>query len=140
MTVSNAIIRWLKTFNPEEYWKMEHIDTDLMHGGVDYALVKAPVRNVKSYLSGTKVITDHFTIEARLPSTSNADCVDNEGFGAALEQWVEEQNQVDNLPAVEGAEVQRVDITTPFCVGRTADNHSIYEMSVGITYVKENGK
>ena len=85
MTVSEAVIKWLKSFSPEEYWKMKHIDTDLMHGNVDYALIKEPVRNVKAYLSGKKIITDHYMILARLPSNSNTDCIDNSGFGEALE-------------------------------------------------------
>ena len=37
MTVSEAIIQWLKQFAPE---KMRQIDTDRMHGDVDFALVK----------------------------------------------------------------------------------------------------
>lgn len=138
MTVAEAIIKWLKSFNPEDYWKMKHIDTDLMHGDVDYALVKEPVRNVKTYLSGKKVVTDHYMIEARLPNNSNDDCMDNNGFGSALEAWIEQQNIDKNLPAVEGATTQRVSVTTPFCVGKTATNNSIYQMTVGITYVKEN--
>ena len=137
MTVSSAIIKWLKTFDPAEYWKMKHIDTDLMHGDVDYALVKEPVRNVKTYLSGKKVVTEHYMIEARLPCNSNDDCVDNSGFGSVLEEWTDKQNNERNLPAVEGATVQRISVTTPFCVSRTATNNNIYQMTVGITYVKE---
>lgn len=137
MTVAEAIIKWLKSFNPEDYWKMKHIDTDLMHGDVDYALVKEPVRNVKTFLTGKKVITEHYMIEARLPCNSNDDCVDNSGFGSVLEEWIDKQNNERNLPAVEGATVQRISVTTPFCVGRTATNNNIYQMTVGITYVKE---
>ena len=84
MTVSESIIKWLKIFNPEEYWKMKHIDTDLMHGDVDYAVVKEPVRNIKTYLSGKKVITEHYMIAARLPNITNDDCIDNTGFGEEI--------------------------------------------------------
>lgn len=137
MTVSESIIKWLKTFNPEEYWKMKHIDTDLMHGDVDYALVKEPVQNVKTYLSGKKVITDHYMIAARLPNNTNDDCIDNSGFGEALESWVTEQTGKKVFPEIEDAVVQKVDITTPFYMGKTENNKSIYQMTVGITYVKE---
>ncbi|MGN0384600.1 MAG: hypothetical protein ACI4EX_01825 [Lachnospiraceae bacterium] len=137
MTVSEAVIKWLKLFNPTEYWKMQHIDTDLMHGDIDYALVKEPVRNVKTYLSGTKVITEHYMIAARLPNNTNADCVDNNGFGEALENWVAEQTDNGVMPEISDAVVKKVEVTTPFCVGKTETNNSIYQMTVGITYVKE---
>lgn len=45
MTVSEAIIQWLKQFAPE---KMRQIDTDRMHGDVDFALVKEPTINEKN--------------------------------------------------------------------------------------------
>lgn len=138
MTVAGAIIKWLKTFNSEEYWQMKHIDTDLMHGDVEYSVIKEPVKNVKTYLSGKKVITEHYMIAARLPSTTNDDCVDNNGFGSALEEWVENQNSNKNLPVIDGATTQKVTVTTPFCICRTETNNSIYQMTVGITYVKEN--
>lgn len=137
MTVSSAIIKWLKTFNPEDYWKMKHIDTDLMHGNVDYAIVKEPVRNEKTYLSGKKVITDHYMIAARLPNITNDDCIDNTGFGEEMEKWVAEQNSNKNLPEITDAVVQKVDVTSPFYMGKTETNKSIYQMTVGITYVKE---
>lgn len=138
MTVSDAIIKWLKSFNSEEYWKMKHIDTDLMHGDVDYAVIKEPVRNVKTYLSGKKIVTEHYMIAARLASNSNDDCMDNNGFGGALEEWVESQNSNKELPVIDGAVTQKVTVTTPFCIAKTETNNSIYQMTVGITYVKEN--
>ena len=65
MTVSEAIIKWLKTFDPEEYWRMKQVDTDIQSAKVDsYSLVKEPVRNVKNYISGRKAITDHYMIQA----------------------------------------------------------------------------
>ena len=84
MTVSEAIIKWLQEFDPEEYWKMNSIDTEMQSSKPDsYSLVKAPVQNVKTYISGRKVYTDHYTIQARLSNQTNADRIDNNGFGEA---------------------------------------------------------
>ena len=138
MTVSESVIKWLKTFNPKEYWKMKRIDTDVQSAEVEsYSLVKEPVRNIKEYISGRKVITDHYTIQARLASLSNTERIDNNGFGEALEGWVAEQNKAKTFPEIEGATVQRVSVTTPFCIGSTTTNNSIYQMTVAIKYVKE---
>lgn len=137
MTVSSAIIKWLKTFDPAEYWKMKHIDTDLMHGNVDYALIKEPVRNVKAYLSGKKIITDHYMILARLPSNSNTDCIDNSGFGEALEEWVSMQNRKKNYPVIPGVKVTQVGVTSPFVAGKNETNNILYQMTVAIKYETE---
>lgn len=137
MTVSEAVIKWLKSFSPEEYWKMKHIDTDLMHGNVDYALIKEPVRNVKAYLSGKKIITDHYMILARLPSNSNTDCIDNSGFGEALEEWVSMQNRKKNYPVIPGVKVMQVGVTSPFVAGKNETNNILYQMTVAIKYETE---
>ncbi len=137
MTVSEAVIKWLKSFSPEEYWKMKHIDTDLMHGNVDYALIKEPVRNVKAYLYGKKIITDHYMILARLPSNSNTDCIDNSGFGEALEEWVSMQNRKKNYPVIPGVKVTQVGVTSPFVAGKNETNNILYQMTVAIKYETE---
>lgn len=138
MTVSEAIIKWLKTFNPEEYWKMKQVDTELQSANVDsYSLVKEPVRNVKNYVSGKKIITDHYMLQARLSSQTNTERIDNNGFGEALEEWVSEQNETKNFPHIPDATVQSVSVTTPFYLGLTDTNNSIYQLTVAIKYEKE---
>lgn len=139
MTVSEAIMKWLKTFQPAAYRKIKRIDIDLQAAEVDsYSLVKEPVQNVKSYMSGKKIYTDHYMIQARLSSQTNTDRLGNNGFGEALEEWVREQNNKGVFPALEEARVQEITITTPFYMGKTETNNSIYQMTVAIKYEKEN--
>ena len=139
MTVSEAIILWLKDFNSTEYWKMSQIDTDIQGAEADtYSLVKEPVRNVKAYLSGKKVYTDHYLIQARLPSNNNTDRIDNNGFGEALEKWVLQRNEAKDFPVLEKAIVQEIYTTTPFFMGKTETNNSIYQMTIAMKYQKEN--
>ncbi len=138
MTVSESIIEWLKTFDPEEYWKMKQVDTDIQSAKVDsYSLVKEPVRNEKTYVTGRKVITDHYMLRARLSSQENTDCVENNGFGEALEDWVSEQNRIKNFPRIPDATVQHIGVTTPFYMGKTATDNSIYQLTVAVRYEKK---
>ena len=61
MTVSEAIIIWLKDF------KLKRVDTEIQRAGAGrYSLAKEPVQTVKSYLSGKKEYTDHYTFSAWL--------------------------------------------------------------------------
>ena len=140
MTVSEAIIKWLKTFDPQEYWKMGQIDTEIQSAKVDsYSLVKEPVRNEKTFITGKKVITDHFMIQARLSSQTNTDCIGNNGFGEALENWVAEQNRDRNFPQIPDAAVQSLSVTTPFYLGKADTNNSgVYQMTVAVKYEKED--
>lgn len=138
MTVSESIVNWLKQFDPKEYWKMKQIDTELQSAVIDtYSLAKAPVQNVKTFLSGSKEFTDHYTFNARLASTSNVDRIDNNGFGEALEEWVREKDLAEQYPEITDAVVQSIGVTTPFYVGRTEDNSFIYQMTIEIVYEKE---
>ena len=138
MTVSEAIIKWLKTFNPEEYWKMKQVDMEIQSANVDsYSLVKEPVRNEKKYITGRKVITEHYMLQARLSSQTNTERIENNGFGEALEEWVSDQNNAKNFPKVPDATVQSVNVTTPFYLGKTETNNSIYQLTVAISYEKQ---
>jgi len=117
---------------------MKKIDTDIQSANADsYTLIKEPVRNVKPYISGRKVYTDHYMIMARLPSQSNTDRIENTGFGEALEGWVRDQDLKENYPELTGAIVSKISVTTPFYIGSTNTNDSLYQMTVAIEYRKE---
>ena len=134
MTVSQAIIKWLKEFDPAEYRRMQKIDTDIQSAEVDsYSLVKEPVQNVKSYMSGKKEYTNHYTIQARLSSKPDSDRINNSGFGEALENWISKKE----FPDLSDAVVKAIGVTTPFYIGKTAENNSIYQMTIAIKYEKE---
>ena len=117
---------------------MRQVDTDIQSAKEDsYSLVKEPVRNVKTYVSGRKVITDHYMIQARLSSQTNSDRIGNNGFGEALEEWVSEQNRNKNFPQIPDAAVQNISVMTPFYLGKADTNNSIYQLTVAIKYEKE---
>ncbi len=138
MTVSQAIISWLQGFDSAKHGGMDKIDTEQQSSKVDsYSLVRAPVQNVKSYLSGRKVYTDHYTFQARLSSQTDPDRIENNEFGEVLEAWVKEQNINGNFPKIADATVQSVSVQTPFYVGKAGDNSNVYQMTIAIKYEKE---
>lgn len=138
MTVSEAIIKWLKTFSPEEYRQMGVIDTDIQRATVEsYSLTQAPVRNVKKSITGREVCTDHYVLMARLPTDSNLDCIENNGFGATLESWISEQNKNRNYPEIPEYQVTNISTTIPFYLGKTETNNSLYQLTIAVKYEKE---
>lgn len=137
MTVSEAVIQWLKGFNPTEYWNMKNINTDLMHNDVDYALVKEPVQNVKTFISGTKIVTEHYQFRARLDSIDDNDSVDNGAWLEALSEWINEQNHNKSYPVLSAGEVQEIGISSPFYMGKSEDKKAIYQLTIFIRYMKK---
>lgn len=136
MTVPESIVAWLKGFQTEQ--KISRIDIDILRAGsIRYALVKEPIQNVKSYLSGRKEYTNHYTFTACLPSVNSEECNDNTKFGEALEEWVKEKNKKEEYPKIEEAAVTSITITTPFYLGITREQDSVYQMTIAIKYVKE---
>lgn len=140
MTVSEAIIRWLKEFNPDEYQKMQRINTDLMHNDVDYALVKEPVQNVRSYVSGMKVITEHYQFRARLDSINDNDSMDNSAFMESLTGWIEKRNWNKDFPSLQCGTVQEIGVSTPFYLGASNDKKAIYQLTIFICYIKKENE
>ena len=140
MTVSEAIISWLKEFNPDEYRKMQRINTDLMHNDVDYALVKEPVQNVRSYVSGMKVITEHYQFRARLDSINDNDSVENSAFMEALTGWIEKRNWNKDFPLLQCGTVQEIGVSTPFYLGASNDKKAIYQLTIFIRYIKKENE
>lgn len=136
MTVSESIIQWLRTFDLDAYRKLTQIDTDLMHGDVDYALVKEPVIIVKRWLSGAEVHKDHYQIRARLDTMTNDDCIENGAWLEALTDWIHQQDNDGNYPVLERAEVRQIGVSTPFYMGATSDGKAIYQMTIYIEYMK----
>mgnify|MGYP003377136020 CR=1 FL=1 len=119
MTVSDSVIQWLQGFDAS---RLKTINTDMMAAEVkSYALMKEPVQNIQHFLSGRKVVTDHYTLMARLASKTESSRQGNAGFGEALSQWISERNQA-----------------TPFYLGQSKENDSLYQMTVAIKYMKEN--
>lgn len=130
MTVSENIIEWLKTFDPQA---MPNIDTDLQAGGVaTYSLLKEPTVNVKHYLSGREEHDEYYQLSARLETLENADRVDNGAWLESLEAWVREQNNSKNFPNITG--ITRIEISSSFSMG-SVDNHtSIYSLTIKVKY------
>lgn len=136
-SVSDALITWLKTFNPLEYWKMNKIDTDMQPASDDtYAVVNEPTMDVKKYISGLEEHTDYYQVSARLDTQKDADRRVNTEWFEALKEWVTLQNRVNNLPVIVGATVSKVELTSNPYIMATDGVLSVYAMTIAISYTK----
>lgn len=145
MTIAESLIKWLMEFN-EDGKKMEKIDVDRQSAEVEsYSLIKEPTVNSTTNVLGEETVTAHYTLMARLADNTNADRIENNAFGEAMETWIEERNDSREYPVISKGNVSEVKVTTPFFVGRTESNNSVYQMTVALKYEKtkterRNGK
>lgn len=139
MTVSQAVINWLLTFD-SEYGKMTGIDTDIIKGTTaSYALVKEPVQNKIEDILGNVTCTDYYQLAARLDSQVNSDRIDNVAFLEALTEWIREKDKAKDYPVIEHGTVtvEKIEVTTPFYLGKTDGDNSIYQLTIAIKYKGE---
>lgn len=135
MTVRQSVIEWLLQFDP----KMISISTDIRPAKVNsYALVKEPVVNEKRFVSGARIVTEHYVLLALLDSQDNVERKENTVWGEQLEKWIDEKNRKKEFPELSGASVRGVKVTTPFYVGsKESTNESMYQLSLSINYFEE---
>ena len=115
---------------------MKKINTEVMHSDVDYVLIKAPIKNEKTFISGTKIITEQYQLGARLDSICDKDSVDNTVWLEALETWIEKRNLEKNFPVLSAGTVQEIGIATSFFKGHDTGKKAIYQLTIYIKYKK----
>lgn len=132
MTVSQSVITWLNKFEEKA------VSTDIQPAKVNsYSLVKEPIINKKTFISGRVRATEHYTLMARLDSQMDSSRVENNAWGEKLEEWVRDMCKKKDLPVIDNATVQSVNVTTPFYLGKSEANESVYQLTISITYEKE---
>lgn len=136
MTIAESLINWLMEFN-EDGKRMERIDVDRQSAEVEsYSLIKEPTVNSTKNILGDETVTVHHTLMARLADQTNTDRIENNAFGEAMEDWIEEKNDRRDYPVLTKGKVVGVRVTTPFFIGRTETNNSVYQMTVALKYEK----
>lgn len=132
MTISESIIKWLKSFEPKK------IDTDsLKSTSASYGLFKLPQVNIKKDILGNERRTEHYTFRVRLDSKLDPDRINNQKYMELLTEWISEQNSEGNYPILDAGTCKEISVTTAFFVEKTENDTSIYQMTIGIVYIKE---
>ena len=93
--------------------------------------------NSTKNILGEETVTVHHTLMARLADQTNTDRIENNAFGEAMEDWIEEKNDRRDYPVLTKGKVVEVRVTTPFFIGRTETNNSVYQMTVALKYEKK---
>ena len=133
MTVVEAIVKWLKEA------RINKISTDALPGqSIAYGIAKVPTQNVKTFVSGRKIYTDHYYFLARLDSKTDAERVNNHKFMEGLSEWIYEQNVQELYPELpEHLKCSDISVSTPFHMQAADEDSAVYAFTIKIKYGKE---
>lgn len=91
---------------------------------------------LRSYLDGGKLMQYPFSfMSAEIRSQDVLDQIQACGFYEDLQEWIEEQNEIGNLPNIEG--IQSIEVKMPGCIVSADNDVAFYQIQCRLTYLKE---
>lgn len=133
MTVSEALKNWLRGCDCVE---IVDVDTDRLEANAEsLGLYKQAQRETTAFLDGSAEITEYYYFLARWPTTLESERVNSQTIMSNLESWIEDKNLGNELPEVPG--VEKVFVANGFYMLEAESDEAVYQVSIGITYLKE---
>lgn len=137
MTIAKSIIDWLKGY--ENIDINEEITTDMLKAqSAAFGMFKTPEKNVENYNDGSQLITEYYLFLVRQDSQLDAERVSNNQWLEDLEDWVDQKNFNEDYPILKkNCSCQNIEISSPYYMQSTEGEEAVYQLSVGIQYLKE---
>ena len=91
---------------------------------------------LRSYCDGGKLMQYPFSfMSAEIRSQDVLDQIQACGFYEDLQEWIEKQNEIGNLPNIEG--IQSIEVKMPGCIVSADSEVAFYQIQCRLTYLKE---
>jgi hypothetical protein len=133
VTNSEKIKTWLKRC---DLVVVEDVDTDRLEAQVEsIGIYKQAQRDVTEFVDGSKVVSEYYYFLTRRNAQLETERINSQAFLAMIEDWVEEQDRIGNLPDVEG--IESVFIANGYYMIDIENDDAVYQISIGITYHKK---
>lgn len=133
VTKSEKIKTWLSGCGSLH---VQDIDTDRLEDGAHrIGVYKQAQRDVTEFVDGSKVVNEYYYFLLREDAQLEHDRKLSNNLMAALEDWIEKQDRIGNLPDVEG--IESVFIANGYYLIDIENDDSVYQVSIGITYHKK---
>lgn len=133
VTKSEKIKTWLSGCSFLRVWD---IDTDRVEEGAEHiGVYKQAQRDVTEFVDGSKVVNEYYYFLLREDAQLEHDRKLSNNLMAVLEDWIEEQDRIGNLPDVEG--IESVFIANGYYMIDIENDDAVYQISIGITYHKK---
>ena len=130
MSISKGIIDWLNTCPQIKMLDMAQTTIDAE------GLYKQPAVTVQELIDGSKIITQNYYILFERDVQVKSDRMSNEEVLEAVEDWIDEQNWIDNFPDI-GYDVDTVGISNSYYMLSRENDVATYQATLSIRFMKE---
>lgn len=138
MSILKSLQDYLTTYDGMELRPINQILTDSADAAGEYAL--APTGNSKTMtdIIGNKTFTNNYTFYAKESAAHETDRAENYDFLEGFSEWLDEQNDNDNLPTLPGR-YKAVDLTAAngLLFDIDEDGTGLYQVQIQLTIRKE---
>ena len=133
-SVAESLVTWLLGYTGIS--SVERVDTDQVGDeATSMGVLKAPGRNVTTFVDGSKDVTAYFLFRARRASQEDATRVSNQEWLEAFETWVRERSFQRNLPSLSGGRACHAVAVSESAYALTAEEAEIvYQIGLEVTY------
>lgn len=113
---------------------IDYLGENPVEYSIDSMLVSNPI--VKQYMDGSSLRQHPFVfVSQEIRSQQIVDQIEASGFYEKLADWIEEQNNNDNLPDIPGA--QRIEVMAPGYMYDATQITAVYQIQCRVLYIKE---
>ena len=112
---------------------VDYLDDEVYSYSIDKTPVQPQVKKFVDGMGGKYQIAFDFTVQLPL-SPARIDNLTNSQFGEDFVDWIETQNNIENLPDIDGA--FSIECTSPNYVLQKTETQVIYIIQMNFTYYK----
>lgn len=141
MSIIKALQDYLKTYGGMEMKSISQVLTDRIdENPSSYAL--APSGNGKTVtdIIGNKMFENNYVFYAKEAAADEVDRSENYDFLEDLQDWLDDQNDIGNLPVLTGRyEAESIDVTNAILFD-IEDGVGLYQVQIKLTITKKKGE
>lgn len=138
MSIMKSLQNWLSSFEGAEYTDLSDISTDLLpKESSGYALQLGGMKVKSIDILGHRTYENTYLFYLKESLSVESDRADNNDFVEQLVEWIDEQNDTDNLPKLPGRyRINSVDVINAMLFDISEDGSGIYQIAISIEFEK----
>ena len=136
MSIMKSLQNWIAGFDYGSFTDLSEISTDLLNEEpAGYALQLAGMKVKSIDILGHRTYENTYLFYLKESISVESDRSDNNDFVENLAEWIDEQNDADNLPVLPGKyRTNSVTVTNAMLFEILEDGSGIYQISLSIEF------
>jgi len=138
MSILKSLQTYLTQYDGMEIRPISQVLTDTVDTVGDYALAPTGNSVARRDILGNKTFTNNYVFYAKESATHEADRAENYDFLEGFSEWLDDQNEANNLPALPGQyEAVELSAANAMLFDIDEDGAGIYQIQIQLEIRKE---